>query len=97
MPVPGDGRYEWDVGSPQSERPAAILQIHQEGFAATANEMNLPPDFPIAERKVGFEWTDRIPLRGLKECSCRQLASLQSRDAMALQTDDYTGKWEAAH
>src|SRR5206468_5999119 len=57
MPVPGDGRYEWKGFFSQNELPQSFNP--PDGFLATANEMNLPPDFPIADRKIGFEWTHR--------------------------------------
>jgi penicillin amidase len=55
-PVPGDGRFEWDgfwrgVDLPRRLDPA-------EGFIATANALNLPADYPAAERRLGFEWYD---------------------------------------
>ena len=65
MPVPGDGRYEWNGFLSQNELPQSFNP--PEGFIATANEMNLPPDFPIAERKVGFEWTDPSRATRIKE------------------------------
>lgn len=56
LPVPGDGRYDWtgfhDPGAlPRSVDPEA-------GWLATANEMNLPPDYPAEDRRVGFEWAE---------------------------------------
>ena len=56
MPVPGDGRYEWQGFLSLDELPK-IYQPKQ-GWFATANHMNLPADYPVAERKVGFEWSD---------------------------------------
>jgi penicillin amidase len=55
LPVPGDGRYEWqgyfDMDAlPEEFNPA-------RGFTATANSMNLPKDYPIDARRVGFEWS----------------------------------------
>jgi penicillin amidase len=55
MPVPGDGRYEWEGywdmdALPEEFNPA-------RGFTGTANSMNLPANYPIDERKVGFEWS----------------------------------------
>jgi len=63
LPVPGDGRFEWDGFVAPTDLPREINPA--KGFFATANEMNLPKDFPIEERRVGFEWsehsrTDRI-------------------------------------
>src|SRR5436190_7926306 len=51
--------------------------------------MNLPPDFPIAERKIGFEWTDRSRATRLQEVLAEK-SRLTLADAMALQTDDYS-------
>ena len=87
MPVPGDGRYEWNGflsqdGLPQKFNPP-------EGFIATANEMNLPPDFPVAERKIGFEWTDPSRATRIKEVLAAK-PHLTLADAMALQNDDYS-------
>jgi penicillin G amidase len=84
MPVPGDGRYEWkgfveDNGLPVSRNPA-------KGFFATANEMNIPADYPLEQRKLGFEWSDRTRSTRIHEV----LAALPKStlaDSMALQTD----------
>jgi penicillin amidase len=87
IPVPGDGRYEWKGFLRQDELPQSFNP--PEGFISTANEMNLPPDFPIAERKIGFEWADRSRATRVKE-----VLAANSRqgiaDAMALQNDDFS-------
>jgi penicillin amidase len=85
MPVPGDGRYEWKGFLHQEELPQSFNP--PEGFISTANEMNLPPDFPIAERKIGFEWTDRSRATRIKEVLAAN-SHLTIADAMALQNDD---------
>ena len=54
LPVPGDGRYEWDGFLDADELP--VEYNPEQGWAATANEMNLPEDHPHEEKKVGFEW-----------------------------------------
>lgn len=56
LPVPGDGRHEWagimrSSGLPRATNPEA-------GWLGTANQMNLPPDYDVATKKTGFEWTD---------------------------------------
>jgi len=56
LPVPGDGRYEWQGFLPGSALPSVLNP--KEGYFASANEMNLPPDYPNRERKLGFEWPD---------------------------------------
>ncbi|MCB1469393.1 MAG: penicillin acylase family protein [Rhizobiaceae bacterium] len=56
LPVPGDGSREWAGYMP----PEAHARIHnpKRGWVATANEMNLPPDFDYRTYKPGFEWCD---------------------------------------
>jgi penicillin amidase len=87
MPVPGDGRYEWNGFL----RPEGLPHVYNppEGFLATANEMNLPPDFPIAERKVGFEWANSSRITRIKEVLAAQ-SHHTLPDSMALQNDDYS-------
>jgi penicillin amidase len=53
LPVPGDGRYEWDGFLDPGELPSE-LNPHR-GWIATANQMNLPEDYPYND-KIGFEW-----------------------------------------
>ncbi|MHC1999155.1 penicillin acylase family protein [Methylobacterium sp. CM6241] len=56
LPVPGDGRYEWaDFHDP------FVLPHHVDpecGFVFSANEMNLPADYPAETRKLSFEWLE---------------------------------------
>lgn len=85
MPVPGDGRYEWQGFLSLDELPK-IYQPKQ-GWFATANHMNLPADYPVAERKVGFEWSD--PARWQRIAEVLQAnKKLTLADAMDLQNDD---------
>ncbi|MEE4300429.1 MAG: penicillin acylase family protein [Pseudomonadales bacterium] len=55
LPVPGDGRYEWDDFHDMDELPESYNPAR--GWVATANALTLPPDFPIDDVRVGFEWT----------------------------------------
>ncbi len=55
MPVPGDGRYEWDGYFDMDVLPEEYNP--ERGFSGTANAMSLPEDYPIDEYKVGFEWS----------------------------------------
>jgi penicillin amidase len=57
LPVPGDGRYEWAGFLDPDHMP--VVMDPPAGFVATANEMNLPADWPHDERPVGFEWAER--------------------------------------
>jgi len=54
MPVPAERRYEWSAFWPLDKLPSRYNPA--EGWIASANEMNLPPDYPYGERKIGFEW-----------------------------------------
>ena len=53
MPVPGDGRYEWAGFYDMDQLPGQFNP--EEGWIATANEMNLPHDFP-ADRHITYDW-----------------------------------------
>ncbi len=54
LPVPGDGRYEWDWFLRQELLPEEVNPTR--GWISTANQMNLPDGYPAEERKVSFEW-----------------------------------------
>ena len=84
LPVPGDGRYEWRGFLSQDQLPSRVDPA--EGFIATANAMNLPADYPVAERKVGFEWANPSRQQRIDEVlGAGGRISLEA--AMALQTD----------
>ncbi|MGE0224929.1 MAG: penicillin acylase family protein [Acetobacteraceae bacterium] len=84
LPVPGDGRYEWDGFHAQAALPSAINP--DRGYVATANEMNLPPDYPYDRRRIGFEWTERSRSARIHEVLDKQTAHTVA-DSMALQCD----------
>lgn len=65
MPVPGDGRYEWKGFLDGAKLPYALNPT--KGWFASANEMNLPADFPYKEHKLGFEWPDDARARRIAE------------------------------
>jgi len=54
LPVPGDGQYEWAGFYDSDELPSEVNP--PRGWIATANEMNLPADFP-PERTVTRDWS----------------------------------------
>ncbi|WP_158745703.1 penicillin acylase family protein [Acidisphaera sp. L21] len=87
MPVPGDGRYEWDGFHAFDALPRSIDPAR--GYFATANEMNLPGGFPADDLKLGFEWAERS-----RSNRIHQLLDAQPQhslaESMALQTDDYS-------
>jgi len=59
VPVPGDGRFEWDGYLPIVEKPNA--HNPQNGFLSTANQ-NVTPEHYGHWDAIGFSWSD--PYRG---------------------------------
>lgn len=64
VPVPGDGRYEWDGFLPMLSKPNAVNPA--SGFIATANNDVLPPDYPH-RTAVGYAWADPFRFRRIVE------------------------------
>lgn len=85
LPVPGDGRYEWDGFMPRSDLPSSYNP--EKGWFATANEMNLPDGYPIDQNRVGFEWSDPSRYNRIAEVLGAP-DKVTLADSMALQTDD---------
>ncbi len=55
VPVPGDGRYEWDGYLEIKQKPHTYNP--PKGFWATANDNLVPPDYEHRDA-VGWSWTD---------------------------------------
>ncbi|MGW6272253.1 penicillin acylase family protein [Streptomyces sp. NPDC055060] len=84
LPVPGDGRYEWDGFLDVEELPS--VRDPAEGWFATANQLNLPPTYPNAEKTVTYDWY--APTR--HDRITEELASHTAwtvEDCVRLQTD----------
>ncbi len=84
FPVPGDGRYEWQDFISMDQLPEAFDP--DAGWVATANQMGLPADYPIAERRLGFEWSAPWRYRRIASVLERQTAHSVD-DSLALQRD----------
>ena len=83
VPVPGDGRYEWDGYLPIRAKPSVYNP--EEGYFATANNHLTPDDYPHMDA-IGFEWSD--PYRWARAAEVLGSGRLHSMaDMMALQTD----------
>lgn len=54
LPVPGDGRYEWNGFFDMDVLPVEFNP--GRGFTGTANSMNLPAEYDIGRYPMGFEW-----------------------------------------
>jgi penicillin amidase len=65
LPVPGDGRHEWDGFLDPDLLPASINP--PIGFVASANAMNLPGNWNRIERPMGYEWDDPSRARRIDE------------------------------
>ncbi|HLZ05136.1 MAG TPA: penicillin acylase family protein [Bradyrhizobium sp.] len=85
MPVPGDGRYEWQGFLSFDELPRAYRP--KQGWIATANQMDLPSGYPIKDRKIGFEWADSARWQRIAEV-LKANDKFSLADAMDLQNDD---------
>jgi penicillin amidase len=83
LPVPGDGRFEWDGFRPFSALPSEVDPAC--GFVASANENVLPPDFDPALH-VSFEWTEGSRAKRVREVLAGQPQHTVAQST-ALQTD----------
>jgi penicillin amidase len=84
LPVPGDGRYEWSGVLDPAEHPWRVDPL--QGFVHSANEQNLPEDWPHERKTYGYEWTEASRARRIREALTRgPLLTLE--DCTALQTD----------
>lgn len=84
LPVPGDGRYEWAGFWRGDQLP--FTHNPPEGYLATANEMNLPADYPHAERKLGFEWANGARAERINAV-LKAMPKVSLEDSMRLQND----------
>jgi penicillin amidase len=62
LPVPGDGNWEWQGYLPIKDLPHSFNPAG--GFFATANQYNVPEDYP---HSVGFLWADPYRFARLQE------------------------------
>lgn len=75
IPVPGDGRFEWEGYLPIKDLPHLLNP--EPGFFATANECNVPQGYNHREA-VGWNWADRYRVERINEV-------LSSRDKHSLE------------
>lgn len=55
VPVPGNGRYEWDGYLPIKAKPNEFNPAR--GYIETSNSNYTPPDYPYMDA-IGYTWTD---------------------------------------
>lgn len=83
VPVPGDGRYEWDGYLPIIEKPA--VRNPEKGFFATANQNITPPGYPHMDA-IAYLWYDSYRGRRINEVLGAG-GKLTMEDMKELQTD----------
>lgn len=86
VPVPGDGRYEWDGYLPIKSLPHAVNP--SVGFLVTANNYLFPRDYPFPEAQ---HYTGADPYRSNRISELLSSGRvLTVADMMAFQNDDYS-------
>jgi penicillin amidase len=84
VPVPGDGRYEWDGYLPIKTKPHVVNPGN--GYFATANNNLIPPGYQH-RAAVGWSWSD--PFRWARASEVLASGRRHSMmDMMRLQTDE---------
>ena len=84
VPVPGDGRFEWDGYLPIRELPHSLNP--PAGFIATANQENLPPNYPYP---ISYYWLEPYRFARIEEVLAAG-KNLTAREMMQLQSDEYS-------
>jgi len=82
LPVPGDGRFEWDGFLPPDKLPFEANP--SQGWFASANQDNLPPGYPAV---VGFQWAEPFRFDRLAEFF-PPARRLDLKDMTRLQQDE---------
>jgi penicillin amidase len=81
LPVPGDGRFEWNGYLPGGELPRKFNPA--EGFIATANQNNIPEGYPYP---LGFQWAEPYRFGRIEEV-LKSKTMLTLTDMTDLQQD----------
>lgn len=84
LPVPANGTQRWTGFMDADAMPLTINPAC--GWLATANAINLPPDWDHAIKPLGFEWAENARLNRIEEV-LGPATSHSVKDAAALQTD----------
>jgi len=82
LPVPGDGRYEWEGFIPIEELPH--LFNPPAGYIATANEDNVPHGYP---HRLGYSWAEPFRANRIREV-LESGKKFTMADMMRLQQDE---------
>jgi len=87
LPVPGDGRYEWNGFLSTSLLPRILNP--EKGFHATANEYNIPAGYPYTAMSDPGDWADPSRVTRINEVlGSNNRHTLE--ESMRLQYDELT-------
>ena len=89
MPVPASGDSAWKGILPLDHMPGEFNP--ERGWIASSNQMPLPPDWPVAERRISFEWIPPDRYRRVVE-RLPQLMPHAPADSWALQQDVHSAR-----
>jgi penicillin amidase len=84
FPAPGDGTFDWTGILPVEDMPHVYNP--PEGWFASANQMNLPADYPYRDRIISFSWSDPFRYNRVAEV-LRAQPRHRIADSIALQHD----------
>jgi penicillin amidase len=76
MPVPGDGRFEWNGFVAPDDLPTEVNPA--QGWVASCNHTLLKDSYPYSERRIGFEYSDPARFERLQ-----QLVQSQAQHSLA--------------
>lgn len=83
LPVPGDGRYEWQGFLPAAELPQDFNP--RRHFLATANHNILPPGY---RHELGYDWASLFRFERIVEVLSQPSRRFTVEDFQRLQHDD---------
>lgn len=86
VPVPGDGRYEWDGYLPIKEKPHLVNP--DKGYFSSANQCNVPEDYQHWNA-IGYSWSDDYRQNRLEQVLGQQ-KKFTINDMKVLQNDYYS-------
>jgi penicillin amidase len=84
FPAPGDGDFDWTGILSVDEMPHVYNP--KEGWFASANQMNLPADYPYGKKVISFGWSDPFRYNRISEV-LRSQPRHRIEDSIALQHD----------
>jgi penicillin amidase len=84
FPAPGDGSFDWTGILTVEEMPS--IYNPKQGWFASANQMNIPADYPYKDRIISFSWSDPYRHDRIDEVLSAQ-PKHRIEDSVALQHD----------